>query len=257
MSDSNVQRPAILLVGTGHWDNPGLDLASVEFDDMLSPRRQREIEDCLGRLADFSPTKVALEVMPNRMEEWNAEYRAYRQGRFTLTENERYQLGFRLAAMANHECIYGIDWHDLERPIGWERAITFARTHGQEDRIAFMTAAEQETGQHREAERERIRRMSVREHLAEVNAPGSVAESHRVYMDLARVGEGPNYVGADVVLRWYERNMMIFANLARIVNAPTDRILVIIGAGHIPLLAHFVESSGRFELHLANAYLVQ
>lgn len=65
--------PTVLLVGTGNWGNPGLDYKSVAFDDMLAPGRQREIAECLEHLARFAPTKVALEILPDQEEAWNAE----------------------------------------------------------------------------------------------------------------------------------------------------------------------------------------
>jgi hypothetical protein len=247
--------PTVLLIGTGHWGNPGLDYKSVAFDDMLAPGRQQEIAECLEHLARFAPTKVALEIMPDQAEAWNTEYRAYRHGAFALTVNERHQLGFRLAAMAGHERIYGIDWHDLDHPIGWERAITFAQEHGQDQYIAFFTRVAQESEQEKAAEHERIRKESVREQLLGTNAPGAMADSHRIYMDLAQVGEGSPYIGAEVVLRWYERNMMMFVNVSRLASHSEDRVLVVVGDGHLPLLRHFLTSSGRFQTDDIGTYL--
>lgn len=247
--------PTVLLVGTGHWGNPGLDYKSVSFDDMLAPGRQREIAECLEHLARFAPTKVALEFMSDHEDEWNAEYQAFCRGNFMLTANERHQLGFRLAAMAGHERIYGIDWHDLARPIGWERAITFAQEHGQYQHIAFFNRMAQESEQDKAAEHERIRTESVREQLLGTNAPGAMADSHQVYMDLAQVGEGSTYIGAEVVLRWYERNIMMFVNVSRLVTHPEDRVLVVVGGGHLPLLRHFLTSSGRFQTDDIGTYL--
>lgn len=247
-------RPTILLVGTGHWGNPGLDYKSVTFDDMLAPSRQQEIEECLQQLAQFVPTKVALEIMPDQAA-WNADYQAYRQGSFPLTANERHQLGFRLAAMAGHDRIYGIDWHDFERPIGWERAITFAQDHGQDDHISFFTNLTQETEQDKTAEQERIRQTSVREQLLSTNAPDAMAASHQVYLNLAQVGEESTYIGAEVVLRWYERNMMMFVNVSRLAMDVTDRVLIVVGGGHLPLLSHFVGGVGRVQLENIETYL--
>jgi hypothetical protein len=247
--------PAILLLGTGHWSNPGKDYKTVEFDDMLAPARQREIAVTLERLVVFAPTKVALEIMPEQADAWNEEYRSFRDGRFRLTADERHQLGFRLAAMLGHERIHGVDWHDLSRPIGWDRAIAYAREHDQLDRIPFFTQLEQETDADRAAERERLRRMSVRDQLLETNDPARMAESHRVYMDLAQIGHEGENVGAEVVLRWYERNIMIFANIARLAMTSADRVLVVIGGGHLPLLAHFIDGAGRFDLVPARRYL--
>ncbi len=74
-------------------------------------------------------------------------------------------------------------------------------------------------------------------------------------MDLAQVGRGDDYIGAEVVLRWYERNMKIFVNLFRIIPAPDDRVLVLIGGGHLPLLSHFIEGSGSVNLVPVSDYL--
>jgi hypothetical protein len=247
--------PAILLLGTGHWSNPGKDYKTVEFDDMLAPARQREIAGIIERLIGFAPTKVAIEIMPEQADDWNEDYRRFRDGRFRLTVNERHQLGFRLAAMVGHERIHGVDWHDLSRPIGWDRAIAYAREHGQLDRIPFFTQLERETDADRAAERDRLRRMSIRDQLLETNDPETMAESHRVYMDLAQVGDDGQNVGAEVVLRWYERNIMIFANIARLATASADRVLVVIGGGHLPLLTHFLDGAGRFDVVPARRYL--
>jgi hypothetical protein len=185
----------------------------------------------------------------------NEDYRCYRGGGLALTANERHQLGFRLAAMIGHERVHAIDWHDEDHEIGWDTAIDFAREHGQHQLISFVTDLEQQSDEGRIAERERLRSMSVREHLLEMNDPAIGADGHRIYMDLARVGAGPDYVGADVILRWYERNMKIFVNIARLATSPDDRILVVIGSGHLPLLTHFAAGSGRFELVTPDQYL--
>jgi pheromone shutdown protein TraB len=36
--------------------------------------------------------------------------------------------------------------------------------------------------------------------------------------------------------RWYERNFKIASNVLRLIDAPTDRVLVLIGAAHGPIL---------------------
>jgi len=248
-------RPRVLLVGTGHWSNPGRDMIAPEFDDMLSPHRQREIAGCIERLTAFAPAKVALEVSGERTGQLQDEYQRYRAGSFTLGPNERHQLGLRLAAACEHERIWGIDWHNPVQPIGWDRAIDFAKEHEQLDLIP-VSAIDDEAVKRTEAEENgRIRRTSVAEMLLDAHEPANLAEGHTVYADLALIGEGDNYIGADVILRWYERNMRIFVNLSRIISSPEDRIAVVIGAGHVPLLTHFIEASGRYSLEYPAAYL--
>lgn len=255
MSEVQPKRPRILLIGTGHWSNPGLDMIAPEFDDMLSPQRQREIAGCVERLAAFAPTRIALETWAEHAGQLQDEYQRYRAGTFTLGPDERHQLGFRLAAACGHDRIHGIDWHDLEREIGWDRAIDFAKAHGQHDLIA-ADGLDDESLKRREAEENAsIRRKSVTEMLLDLIDHASLAESHKVYADMALIGEGMSYIGADVILRWYERNMKIFVNLSRISTSPEDRVVVVIGAGHLPLLTHFIEASGRYTLESPATWL--
>lgn len=256
MTDAAAQRrPRIMLLGCGHWANPGRDLIAPEFDDMLAPQRQREIADCIERLMVFAPTKVALEVSDERTDQLQDAYRRYREGSFTLTASERHQLGLRLAAACGHDRIYGVDWHDLERPIGWDRAITFAQVHDQLDLIPVF-GMDNEAIKAKEAEENAgIRHKSVAGMFLDAHEPAKLAESHKVYADLALIGEGENYIGADVILRWYERNMKIFVNLTRIITSLEDRVVIVIGAGHVPLLTHFIEASGRYALESPVTYL--
>ncbi len=46
---------------------------------------------------------------------------------------------------------------------------------------------------------------------------------------------------------WYHRNVRIFANVLR-VTEPGDRLLMLYGAGHVPILAHLAEASGAYRL---------
>jgi hypothetical protein len=254
--------PTVVRVGCGHWSNPNKDYLNVQHDDMLAPKRQREIGECLARLKRFGATKVALEVMADRADELNEDYRRYRTGAFALTANERHQLGFRLAAELGHDRIYAINWHDLTRTIGWDDAFAFARAHDQLDLIGLGADHERDRRRAMDDERARTRALTVLDMLREANDPENLRQSHRTYADLMRVGADDDYVGADddyvgadVVGRWYERNMKMFVNLGRLTDAADDRILVVVGAGHVPLLSPFVEGSGRYALESVRTYL--
>lgn len=248
------QKPRLLLVGSGHWSNPGKDLITVTFDDMFSPHRQAEIAECLERLKAFAATKVLLEISARDQEGLDTDYAAYLRGDLGLSVNERHQLGFRLAGEAGHERVYGVDWHDPERTIPWLEAFEFAKSH---DQIQLISGHQNEAELKDKAAAEEawIARSSVSELLIGGNDPGHIVQSHKFYSNLAQVGEGENYIGADVVLRWYERNLKIFTNIRRLVTSPDDRLLLVIGGGHLPLLHHFAEASDVFELAKVTDYL--
>lgn len=57
------------------------------------------------------------------------------------------------------------------------------------------------------------------------------------------VVEGEDYAGPDLVATWYRRNLRIMANLRRAIRGEHDRVLVVYGQGHIPLLRQFTADS--------------
>jgi hypothetical protein len=97
---------------------------------------------------------------------------------------------------------------------------------------------------------------SVGEILRLRNDPDSLAADHGIYMRFSRVGAGDTYVGADLVAKWYKRNIKIFSNLQRI-TVPGDRVLVIYGTGHAPTLRELVTYDPEMDLVETMKYLPQ
>ena len=55
----------MLLVGAYHFGNPGQDVNNMEVDDVLTPRRQAELDRVAASLAAFAPTALAVERVGN------------------------------------------------------------------------------------------------------------------------------------------------------------------------------------------------
>jgi hypothetical protein len=51
----------VLVLGTYHMNNPGLDKFNMKVDDVTSAKRQKEIAEFVNALAAFKPTKICLE----------------------------------------------------------------------------------------------------------------------------------------------------------------------------------------------------
>ena len=62
------------------------------------------------------------------------------------------------------------------------------------------------------------------------------------------IGDDTTYPGVDSRTAWFNRNLRIFANLQRLVESEHERIVLIVGAGHLALLRHAVLASPQFEL---------
>lgn len=88
----------------------------------------------------------------------------------------------------------------------------------------------------------------IRSWLLQVNRSEALAANHRVYFDLASVGDDTQQPGASWVGAWHGRNLRIFNNLVRLTDRPHDRILAIFGFGHAHLLRQFATESGAFRL---------
>lgn len=224
----------ILVIGSYHMSNPGLDAVSVKADDVLSPKRQREIDELVTRLASFRPTKVAVEIPFGRDSMSNALYRRYMQGTHTPDRTEMQQLGFRVAKTANLQRIYGVDYN-LDVNLGG--VMIWALTHGQ----AELASAAQSLSATLLAEADSMmKHATVSEIISALNS--ARADSvHGIYLAALRVGADTSYPGATVAARWYERNLKIASNILRVIDSPTDRVLVVIGAAHAPILRELLE----------------
>ncbi|MFL1675190.1 DUF5694 domain-containing protein [Paenibacillus dendritiformis] len=97
--------------------------------------------------------------------------------------------------------------------------------------------------------------VSHRSLLRKLNEPEELKKHHRMYINMARIGEMDHYVGIDWLFHWYERNLILFSNLARLAESPDDRILLIIGGAHVQILQQFIAESGCLEIEPALSYL--
>jgi hypothetical protein len=219
----------VLVLGSYHMSNPGLDAVNITADDVLAPKRQREIEALALRLARFRPTKVAVEIPFGRDSASNVLYRRYVQGGHALDRTEMQQLGFRVAKAAGLPRIYGIDY-DLD--VNVAAVLVWALTHGQPE---LATAAQSLSARLVAEADSMMKHATVTEIMIALNS-ARADSAHGIYMAALRVGADTSYPGATMTARWYERNLRIVSNVLRLIEAPSDRVLVIVGAAHGPIL---------------------
>jgi hypothetical protein len=71
-----------------------------------------------------------------------------------------------------------------------------------------------------------------------MNSPERLSLGHGHYL-VGSLIDGPlgDYFGADgFVTGWHNRNIRIYSNVARLIRSPEEKILLLIGAGHVPIL---------------------
>ena len=246
----NDKSSKIMILGTYHMDNPGRDSVNLSADDVLSERRQAEINELLDRLARFKPTKIAIESQ-YRSPYWPNRYKKYLAGEQKLGRNEIEQIGFQLAKRLNLETVYPIDFSmymsgltdsEIEYPkpkpvaAGDPKPVQAAPPLSDEDKL--------------------LRQSTVTEFLRYLNDEKRVSESNAQYMQMLLPNDNPAiYAQSDLVTNWYKRNLRIFTNVARITDLGKDRILLLIGSGHLKILREFAIDSPNFCLVDTEAYL--
>jgi hypothetical protein len=226
------------------------DLFLTEKMDILSETRQEEIREVITCLKRFKPTKVAVEVLRENEEALNKEYTSYLNGDFALTVNEVDQIGFRLARECHLKQVHAVDWNedqedvpDLESLSEWEDTDAYKEF----TKIGQGIISESNTY---------LQEHSIKDYLLWHNDAQNIARGQEFYMKMALVGSDSNPAGAIWTAKyWYYRNLLIYKNLASLIDSNDERIFVLFGAGHLHLLLQFARESGLFEIELAEDYL--
>ena len=224
-------------------------MIEIEKDgSMLSPQRQKEIEEVVNRLKDYKPTKIALEVVKKRNGTLNEEFTSYLKGDYQLQENEIDQIGYRLAKEMGHQEVYAVDWMEqgaCQRD--FNEVVEWAKEHQPklyEELFAPLYQFELTTAG-----------KSVNELLLYYNKQEIVNQLHRSYVNMARIKDAEQYVGMDWLIWWYQRNLILFSNLSDLATTTDDRILFLVGGSHVRIVENFVKESGLFETVPAQSYL--
>ncbi|WP_409250646.1 DUF5694 domain-containing protein [Bacillus sp. SCS-153A] len=247
MEQQKQQKPKVMVLGTFHIRFTP-DIYREEFDDLLTERRQNEIREVVEKIKKFNPTKLAFEVVKEEEEELNQEYRQYLNNDFELNIDEIHQYGFRIASELGHKKIYAVDWMKTVGNRGIGQVFEWAKNE-QPDLYKYIDE------KYRSRSDYDLATKSIVDLMKEINEESSVKKGHEMYMAVARIGTEEDYVGIDWLRWWYQRNLIIYSNLAKITSSPSDRTVLIIGAAHIHLVSQFLKESGMFDIEPAIAYL--
>ena len=255
-------KPALMILGSGHLANWGADRINYRMDDVLAPKRQAELQALAGQLAQFKPTKIAVEVDERWEAKLQEEYNGYLKDSFQLEPHEIHQIGFRLAKDMGHPKVYCVDYFrddpivrdDLDDHLtDWG---TFAEANDQEHLLGPPP-----TGKMTQDEDGRIwiepeKYEPIIDMYIRMNQDEKIRTNLRDYLRIARIGLQDQYPGANWVAHfWYPRNLKTFVNLTRITELEDERILLIIGAGHLGFLKQIAEDSEFYHIESPLQYL--
>lgn len=234
----------VMLLGTYHFEGSTRDAISGTPQDMRTPARQAELEDLIARLTRWAPEQVAVEWPASFADSTTARYQRYVAARgATTSQNEVVQVGFRLARRLGHPTVYPID-HQM--PLGNDSlGALLARRPDFQRRADSVFAALKADAEVRERA---SARHTVVERLREANEDAALhgGNSRGMFGSWLAAGEDANFGGPRLLARWYERNIYMAHNLARVLRPGTRRVLVLVGSGHVPPLRTILDESPDF-----------
>ncbi len=251
---ANKKLPKVLLVGTWHFNYPGLDAFKTEEDNkinILSKKRQKELDELLTYIEQFKPTKIAIESGRNtgylkwRLKQWQS-------GKRKLKASELEQIGIRLMHRNKLDTIYGVNAYPLLLELDDNKVKPTSEPYIYEVLERHYFGGNDSISKRYDRYYNYQDLASVKHTLLEsfkyfnsdkvLNRDfGAYISGGQFYSDKF---EGPDALS----MYWMNRNLRIYRNIQNIDYDKDDRILVIFGSSHIAILKWLFECDPTFEL---------
>lgn len=216
----------LIFLGTTHFTNR---------EDIFTNKMQKEIDDFVTHIATLCPTKIAVELPRRYQSQLESLYQTFDASALCTktpmatfeiyhnisefsSDNEIFQLGFRLVKKLGHATLYAVD-EDIEMS---DDLFAKIQPHFSPDEYlhrlhTLVNSADTLEKQYRV-----------------LNSPECILADHNMYLAMNKVNS-ENHEGTQLLLQWYERNLKIYSNLQNLAK-DGDRILLIIGSSHLELL---------------------
>lgn len=238
----------VMLIGSWHFSYPNADSHKTSEENMIdleSPQKQKEIIQVVDRLTGFKPTIICLELQNQRR--LDSLYKSYISNEYELRIEEDQQLGFRVAKNMKLNKLFAVDSYSWLRENGddfqqlenlWDEEFHLDTL----DRISWAGKYEKWYNEFEKIPSE----YSVDNALRIMNHPQNLKRMEGHYLVEMKTS---NHNGPDAYsLKWYDRNIRIFNKVLKTNPMEGDKILIIMGAGHISILEQLFDTSPQFEL---------
>jgi hypothetical protein len=236
----------IMTLGVFHFAYHNLDVVKTEKKDQISVLEepyQSEIIAVSKAIEEYNPTIIAIEMIPERQHMIDSLFLLYKSDKIMLGKDEIDQLAFRIGKDLNLNKIHCIN--DFGKH--YDNIVSIFEDSLRSTKFEDYFFKSRDTIYGRPLTGDKV--SSIIDELYERNNPDNIKESLAVYLlNPFKYEEQPgDFTGVDFETgRWFNRNLRIFRNIQRIPHTADDRILLIIGAGHLNLLNMFFEISNEF-----------
>lgn len=234
------QKIKVLNVGTFHMAGT-TDARKVDFDQN-DKKSKNEIYQIARKLADFKPTVICVEVVPEENEGINMDF-----SKFKADPNHKANyigeielIAYQVGKLAGVKKIYGID-EQLTAPYNY---YIWNELKHQVDSLTSKNYLEAVFN-----EFDSIDTLSVLDKFKFMNTEDYWAKSINLNADiLTHNATQGNFEGADEAAKFYRRNLRIYSNLNQIPLSENDRVFILMGTTHTAFLNEFIKRSPKYEL---------
>lgn len=255
-SQTQIKPTEILVIGTYHFNNPGLDVAQYKVLDIMGEKPQKQLEEITTAIAKFKPTKIFTEWELKDQLELDTLYNKYLDGTYFdyvakkypkrkfYVQNEIVQLAFRTAKKTGHKKVYAIDYQ--ETSFEFDSIMKFA------DTLRLPTFKKDVMADIKDTEAQSNALFATNDllkclyyfnttELRENDIPWYVGKIN----DSDKLG---TYVGAFLASEWYRRNLYMLANIQKQTEANDNRIMVLAGASHITMFLDLLKHDSNYKI---------
>lgn len=247
----------VMTLGVFHFDFPNLDVQQTGKENQINvydEKHQKAIWAITKTLEEFRPTKILIERSPEDQFMIDSLYTRYLNDNYTLARDEDKQIGFRLAKALGLKKLYCVN--------NWGKSYPYLDflTNGKDPRTKkfaefYFDNPDKAEKFHPESV---YKTKGIIAELIRLNSLDYIKKSLGNYLigHFKYQTEEHPFFGVDFETgRWFNRNLRIFRNVQRVEATPDDRLLLIIGAGHLNLLNYLFEASPEYKLLSPIPYL--
>ncbi len=255
-SQTKTKPTEILVIGTYHFNNPGLDVAQYKVLDIMGEKPQKQLEEISSAIAKFKPTKIFTEWELKDQLALDTLYNQYRDGTYFeyvakkypkrkfYVQNEIIQLAFRAAKKLNHKKVYAIDYQ--ETSFDFDSIMKFA------DTIRLPSFKKDVMTDIKDTETKSNALFATNDllkclyyfnskDLRETDIPWYVGKIN----DSDKLG---TYIGAFLASEWYRRNLYMLANIQKQTEISDNRIMVLAGASHVTMFLDLLKHDTNYKI---------
>lgn len=225
-----MMKPEIMIVGTQHYH----EVFSYSEPDEQFLESVNTLRDSIIK---FQPTRICIEQEAKIQNVINESF--YRYNPAIFYKNEAYDLGFYTAKKLNLASVIAMAWMEQEYGVhGMSDVYEWAKNHD----LSFIELIEEIQDHHDE-----INKLNDSHKITlELNKPESYKMDEKLYGRMLLIGNDSN-ISIPWLTWWYKRNMIMVNHITQNLNN-NDKVVVIVGSGHIYIIKQLLEASNNFNV---------